>query len=117
MQLFVALNGQQYTQAINFTYTSVDLPTLLDATPTHVPRKAGAQVTLTGDAFINADDKGVCTLELCAALDADTGSCQALLHHAHPACNLMHPARNPMHPACSPMHPACNPMHLACNPM
>ena len=70
MQLFVALNGAQFTQGITFTYTSVDLPTLLDATPTHVPRKAGSRVTLTGDAFVSGADTGVCTLERCSALDA-----------------------------------------------
>ena len=75
MQLFVALNGAQFTQGIAFTYTSVDLPTLLDATPTHVPRKAGSSVTLTGDAFISVDDfgtitTGVCTLQRCYDVDA-----------------------------------------------
>ena len=75
MQLFVALNGAQFTQGIAFTYTSVDLPTLLDATPTHVPRKAGSSVTLTGDAFISVDDfgtitTGLCTLQLCADVDS-----------------------------------------------
>ena len=70
MRLFVALNGAQFTQGISFTYTSVDLPTLLDATPTHVPRKAGSRVTLTGDAFVRGADTGVCTLERCSALDA-----------------------------------------------
>ena len=73
MQLFVALNGAQFTHGIDFMYTSVDMPTLLDVTPTHVPRTAGSQVTLTGDAFVNGAETGVCTLERCLAVD-DTGA-------------------------------------------
>ena len=34
MRLHVALNGQQYTPGHNFTYESVDLPTLLRTEPT-----------------------------------------------------------------------------------
>ena len=99
MQLFVALNGAQFTQGIAFTYTSVDLPTLLDATPTHVPRKAGSSVTLTGDAFISVDDfgtitTGVCTLQRCYDVDATAAKleCNASALSSPPQVLLTDPA-------------------------
>ena len=63
MMLHISLNGQQYTPAVNFTYTAVNQPLLIRTAPTAVPRRAASYVTIYGDAFLTAGAETYCDMQ------------------------------------------------------
>ena len=73
MMLHISLNGQQYTPAVNFTYTAVNQPLLIRTAPMSVPRRTASYVTIYGDAFLTDGQETYCDLEKYACADTAPG--------------------------------------------